>query len=430
MTPGKKRETGQAMMEKKPYTAQRFKLNRRGFGLRKEIAAALDKDYRSDLIAWLRKNDHCLAVDDVTFILAREFGFCYGVDGAIEIAYETRRKFPDRRIIITTEIIHNPRVNLKLCEMGIEFLSGQYSKGLMLDDITERDVVILPAFGAHLGDLENLSKKNCILVDTTCASVMNVWKRVEQYAREGITALIHGKHYHEETRATASRVNFYADAQYLIILNRKETQKVCDYILNGGDKTSFLADFENAFSEGFDPDIHLARIGVANQTTMLSSESQAIADMLQTALIEHYGDKDIAERFKKFETICSSTQQRQDAMLDMANHKPDLILVVGGYNSSNTNHLAEMGSEMVSSYHISQPDCILSCERIRHKPAGDTQEVETENWLPPRPVRIGLTAGASTPDRVVADTIERVCEVCGLGSPSQLLHTAKSDSTK
>ena len=402
------------MSEKTPYTAQRFKLNRRGFGLREEIADSLETDYHSGLVRWMREHDYRLVLGDLTFVLAREFGFCYGVDGAVQIAYETCRRFPDKRKYITTEIIHNPRVNLKLREMGIEFLSGQYGTGKSIHDITPEDVVILPAFGARLPELEALAVKGCTLVDTTCASVMNVWKRVEQYAREATTAVIHGKYYHEETQATSSRVVAYPGGQYLVVLNQAQTEEVCDYIRRGGDRETFLARFRHAYSAGFDPDLHLGRIGVANQTTMLSSESQEIAAMLRQALIDRHGPVDGAARFRNFDTICSATQERQDAMLRLATEKPHLILVLGGYNSSNTNHLAEMAQAHGPTFHICEPECILSADRIRHKPVGQKEETVASGWLPQGPVTIGLTAGASTPDRVVEDAVLQVASLRGL----------------
>ena len=403
--------------EKFKYTAQRFKINRRGFGLREEISNTLSLDYHSELVRWMRDHDHRLELSDVTFLLAKEFGFCYGVDGAIEIAYETCRKFPERTKYITTEIIHNPRVNKRLLEMGVEFLSGQYGTGKTLNDVRPEDVVILPAFGARISELERLTETGCTMVDTTCASVMNVWKRVEQYARDGVTAVIHGKYYHEETLATASRVTAYPGGQYLIVLNREEASRVCEYIREGGDAGAFLSEFRNCISEGFDPNTHLQRVGVANQTTMLSSESQEIAAMLRAAMVDRHGAGEAAERFRNFDTICSATQERQDAMVRLAEGKPDLVLVLGGYNSSNTSNLASMAARMAPAYHVSEPDCILSAEEIRHKPDGQKEEVVARGWLPAGPVVIGLTAGASTPDRIVAEAIERVCEIRGIGSP-------------
>ncbi|MBE7560166.1 4-hydroxy-3-methylbut-2-enyl diphosphate reductase [bacterium] len=399
---------------KTSYTAQRFKLsNRRGFGLREEIADSLVSDYHSPLVRWMREHDYRLVLPHLTFVLAKEFGFCYGVDGAVQIAYETCRRFPDKRKFITTEIIHNPRVNLKLREMGVEFLSGQYSTGKTLADISAEDVVILPAFGARLPELEALTEKGCILVDTTCASVMNVWKRVEQYARE--------KPRPSSTASTSTRrprrparVVAYPGAHHLVVLDKAQTQIVCDYIRNGGDRRDFLATFRHAHSPGFDPDLHLSRLGVANQTTMLSSESQAIAVMLQQALVDRYGPAEGAARFRNFDTICSATQERQDAMLRLAEEKPDLILVLGGYNSSNTNHLAEMAHQHAPTFHICEPACIRSRDEIHHKPVGGKEAVVSRDWFPQGPVKIGLTAGASTPDRVVEDAIVRLARLCGI----------------
>ena len=243
---------------------------KKGLGLRKVVGVQVERDYRSDLIERMRAEDHRLSAGDLTFVLAREFGFCYGVDRAIEYAYESRKKFPERRVFITGEIIHNPGVNRRLVDMDIRFLDGRDPESTY-EDLTREDVVILPAFGVPVQTLDRLRGTGCVVVDTTCGSVLNVWKNVERYARDGFTALIHGKYYHEETRATASQAVKYPNGHYIVVLDMDEALVVCDYIDGRGDRSEFLARFEKAVSPGFDPDVHLERLGCANQTTVLSN---------------------------------------------------------------------------------------------------------------------------------------------------------------
>lgn len=386
---------------------------RKGFGLKDEVAETLTNEYRSRLIQHLRENDFSLQVGSLEFLLAKEFGFCYGVDRAVDYAYETLQRFPGKTIYITTEIIHNPRVNRKLLEMGIRFLSGMEGHSYNYDDITKDDVVLLPAFGASVEQMQKLGKIGCVMVDTTCGSVMNVWRRVEHNARDGYTSVIHGKYTHEETIATSSRALQFNKGHYVVVRNEDEAEYVCDYIRRGGDKQEFLEKYNNAVSPGFDPDLHLVRVGVANQTTMLSSESLAISKMLGLAMQERYGLENIRDHFRAFDTICSATQERQDAIIELGAKKPDVIVVVGGYNSSNTNHLTEIGLRYAPTYHISEVDCILSRDRIRHKPFGHKEEIITEKWLPEGSIRLGITSGASTPDKVVEEAIYRISECRG-----------------
>lgn len=387
---------------------------RKGFGLKDQVSGELKKEYSSTLTQQLRDNDNCIELGDLRILLAKEFGFCYGVDRAIDYAYETREMFPDKTLYITYQIIHNPRVNKKLKDMGVRFLSGDSDdKNYDYEDLTPDDVVILPAFGASIGVMKKLGDIGCTMVDTTCGSVMHVWKRVERYSKDGFTAIIHGKYSHEETIATASRALKFDTGKYLIVRNEEEANYVCDYICNGGNKEEFLEKFDKAMSPGFDPDRDLAHIGVANQTTMLSSESLHIAKLLQEAIENRFGSDNIKEHFRSFDTICSATQERQDAIIELGKKNPDVIIVVGGYNSSNTNHLCEIGLRYASTYHINEVNCILSRDEIRHKPFGTAEEIHTSPWIPTSPVTIGVTAGASTPDKVVEETIIRILECCG-----------------
>jgi 4-hydroxy-3-methylbut-2-enyl diphosphate reductase len=393
------------------------RLFRKGFGLKAEVLPLLSQSYHSVLVDRMVAAGHTLAVGDVTFRLAREFGFCYGVDRAVEYAYEARRKFPDRRIFLTGEIIHNPFVNQRLRDMGIGFLSGPLADGVGLADLLPEDVVLLPAFGVTTGEMAGLRERGCILVDTTCGSVLNVWKRVERYAREGYTAVVHGKWHHEETRATCSRATSLG-GQALVVRDMAETDAVVEQLLRGGDGEAFLERFRSAASPGFDPALHLRRIGVANQTTMLMSESLAIAEVLGRAVRERDGEEGARENFLSFDTICSATQERQDAILELVREPLDLLLVIGGYNSSNTANLTALAARTLPTYHVDDPACLLSAEAIRHRPAGRTEERVEHGWLPWGPVRIGLTAGASTPNNKIGETVERILELRGLPAPA------------
>ncbi len=386
----------------------------RGFGLKAAIAPVLAADYHSAIVARLKESGHTLTVGDLTFRLAREFGFCYGVDRAVEYAYEACRQFPGRRIFLTGEIIHNPHVNMRLERMGIRFLRQANGDGPGLEIVDAGDVVILPAFGVTIEDLDSLRARRAVLVDTTCGSVMNVWKNVERFSSTGFTALIHGKYAHEETRATASRASKYPGGRYLVVRDRPEAEIVCAYIRQGGDSAAFLTRFARACSDGFSPNRDLQRIGLANQTTMLSSESIEIQGMVREALMVRYGPGEIESRFRAFDTICSATQDRQDAVLELLAGHPDLMIVIGGYNSSNTTHLAALASRTLPAYHIEDAACVRAGS-IRHKPPGGGAEVETHEWLPAGQVTIGLTAGASTPNNKIGEVVETIA---GLREPS------------
>ena len=387
---------------------------RRGFGLKKTILPVLEADYHSRVVDQLKESGFSGTYGDVTVKLAEEFGFCYGVDRAVDYAYETAHKFPDRRIFLLGEIIHNPHVNLRMREKGIRFLYPADDGEFDFSGIGPDDVVLLPAFGVRIQDLERLQALGCVMVDTTCGSVLNVWKRVESYARDGFTALIHGKYTHEESRATASQVLKHAGGRYLIVRDMDEARLVMDYIEEKPgalSREAFLAHFGAKSSDDFDPDLHLERVGVANQTTMLASESLAIAAEVGRSLARRYGTDRLDEHFRSFDTICSATQERQDAILKMMEEPPDIMVVIGGYNSSNTNHLAHLCRSYTTTYHIADASCIdVEAGIIRHKPelAPTTPEVTVEAWLPEGPFTVGVTAGASTPNNKIGETIERL----------------------
>lgn len=384
---------------------------RKGLGLRAEVREQVAGEFRSDVVRRFREGGFRLTFDDapggpVTFRLAREFGFCYGVERAVDYAYETLRRFPGRRIVLTGEIIHNPGVNQRLRALGLRFLGDPEVPDVSA--LGPEDVVLLPAFGVAVPQFQALRASGAVVVDTTCGSVLNVWKNVERYARDGFTSLVHGKVSHEETRATVSRVLLTPGGHYLVVFDMAEARRVAEQIRGRGDRAAFLARFAGCVSPGFDPDVHLARIGVANQTTMLSSESLAIARLVGEAMEARYGPEEGRARFRSFDTICSATQDRQDALADLIAEKPDVLLVIGGYNSSNTGHLVEMAHGRVPAYHIESAAGLVSHDEIRHKPVGARGEAVARGWLPAGPVTIGVTAGASTPDVVIGAVVERV----------------------
>ena len=388
---------------------------RKGFGLKAAIEGQLTADYHSAVVEQFRANDFRLTAGPLTFLLAREFGFCYGVDRAVEYAYETRRKFPDRRLFLVGEIIHNPHVNAKLREMGVVFLERSPAGAFDFSVITPDDVVIMPAFGVTIEDFARLRDNGCVMVDTTCGSVLNVWKRVESYARDGYTAIIHGKSYHEETKATASQVTKYPGGRYLVVFDMADARRVCDFIEHGGDAAELARHFSHAISPGFDFERDLLRVGLANQTTMLSGESLAIAGEVRQSMLRRYGEANLAEHFRTFDTICSATQERQDAMVTLLQEPLDLMIVVGGYNSSNTTHLAAMSRNRgVRTYHIEDASAIdVESGKLRYQPTVKQPEQVADDWLGAAKL-IGVTAGASTPNNKIGETILRICAVAGV----------------
>jgi 4-hydroxy-3-methylbut-2-enyl diphosphate reductase len=398
---------------------------RRGLGLKKEVEPILAAEYHSSLVDRIRGDGFAHSWGDLTIRLAKDFGFCYGVDRAVDYAYQTAHKFPDRRIFLVGEIIHNPHVNQRLSEAGITFLYPDGRGTFDFSGVTPDDVVILPAFGVTLSDFQELRDIGCILIDTTCGSVLNVWKRVESYAKDGFTALIHGKYFHEETRATASQVNRHEGGRYIVVRDMAEAELIMRYIEQSSDAMSrdaFLEHFADKSSPGFDLDRDLERIGVANQTTMLASESLAIAAAVGKSLDRRWGSGAPGTHFRSFDTICSATQERQDAVIEMVQNPPDIMVVIGGYNSSNTNHLAHLCREYMTTFHISDASCIdPETGTIRHKPelAATASEISTTDWLPGGPVSIGLTAGASTPNNKIGETIARILETRGLEAVPQ-----------
>ena len=402
---------------------------RKGFGLKTEVQDTLATDYSGRLVDLLRMREYALESGDTTVRLAREFGFCYGVERAVDYAYQTRVKFPERRIFLAGEIIHNPHVNAKLLDMGITFLSVK-GTGFDYSPVSPQDVVILPAFGVTIQDFQTLRELGSVVVDTTCGSVLNVWKRVESYAKDGFTALIHGKYYHEETRATASQVEKYPGGSYLVVRDMAEANLVMQYVIasQGGvpeqaplSRDAFLERFANQAPASFDPDVHLSRIGVANQTTMLARESLDIARAVGLAMERAFGAEHRAEHFRSFDTICSATQDRQDAVVELLREPLDLMVVVGGYNSSNTISLAALCAEHVRTYHIADPDDLNVAEnRVHYREIGaHHRELDQTDWLPLHgKLVVGITAGASTPNNKIGEAVARVFSARGIDPAS------------
>lgn len=395
---------------------------RKGLDLKHDVANDLARDYHSQLVEKIKESDYRWKSGRLNIYLAEDFGFCYGVDRAVDYAYQTRRRFPKQNVFLTGEIIHNPHVNSRMREAGVRFLSDKHET---LNNLTPEDVVILPAFGVTTHELSQLEQVGCIIVDTTCGSVLNVWKAVRQYSVDRYTAIIHGKYHHEETRATASKALDSSNGRYLVILDKREASLVCDFILEKTSPEQFLSTFSTACSPDFNPKTDLRQVGLANQTTMLMSESLEIGDMIRQAMITRYGEKNLPKHFRAFETICSATQDRQDAVTRLL-HKRDfsLAVVVGGYNSSNTRNLARICSERVKTFHIADASCLISTTEIRHHqlatamPAHSTpaqSEMTTHDWLPAiDKLNVAITSGASTPDNIVGKVVERLSELATL----------------
>jgi len=378
-----------------------------------QVQAQVESHYRSEIVDRLRANGGSITAAGVTVKLAKQFGFCYGVERAIDLAYAAAKVFQGRRLFILGEIIHNPEVNEQIRALGIRNLVGK-SGVPDLEVLAVGDVVIVPAFGTDVATLARIQERGCQIVDTTCGDVMSVWKRVHQNATDDVTSIIHGKAQHEETKATASRAFSGGKGHYLVVLTLAEAELVCDYIRHGGDKAAFLKRFRGAYSEGFDPDIHLRRVGVANQTTMLRGETEEVQRKIKAAIEARDGSERAKESFRFFDTICGATQERQDALTEMLGQPMDVLLVVGGYNSSNTSHLAELGEEILPTYFIGNASRLGSREHIRHFNLQTKEEILTEHWLPAPPVTIGVTAGASCPNNLIEETILRVFELHGV----------------
>jgi len=398
-----------------PETARRINLRRPD--VMEAVGAQVVAHYRSEVVERLRARGGTVSFGGLTIHLAKEFGFCYGVERAIDLAYAARRVFPEpKRIFLLGEIIHNPEVNDQIRNLGIVSVSPKPDDAeLEALNLGSDDVVIIPAFGTEVGTRRRIEARGCVTVDTTCGDVMSVWKRVRGYSKDGVTSIIHGKAKHEETKATTSQATAYGSGHYLVVFTLEEADAVCRYIEHGGDRAAFLERFKGAYSAGFDPDLHLVSVGVANQTTMLRGETEEVQRRIRAAMERRYGVGAIGEHFRVFDTICGATQDRQDALSKLLQQPMDLLIVVGGYNSSNTSHLAEMGEKVLPTYFIKNAAKMASARKIRHWNQHISQEVETPDWLPlGRPITVGITAGASCPNNLIEDTIRKLVELRGL----------------
>ncbi len=390
------------------------KVNLRRPDILEAVQAQVLSHYRSELVERVRAGGCVLSADSLTVKLAKEFGFCYGVERAIDLAYAARKYFPpEKPIYLLGEIIHNPEVNDQIRNMGIQIISPKPTEEEMTR-LHAGDVVMIPAFGTEVGTRKRLEEKGCVLVDTTCGDVMSVWKRVRQYSKESVTSIIHGKAWHEETKATSSQARAYGSGHYLVVFNLAETDYVCHYIVHGGDKQEFLEKFKGAYSQGFDPEQHLRAVGVANQTTMLRGETEEVQRRFKAAMETKYGAENVVEHFRFFDTICGATQDRQDALQKLLREPMDLLLVIGGYNSSNTSHLAEMGEAKLPTYFIKNAAKMESDKLIRHYDQHAKKETETRDWLPSGKITVGITAGASCPNNLIEDVIHRLFELRGI----------------
>ena len=365
-----------------------------------------------------RKRDLAPSVLDfgpVRFKIARHFGFCYGVENAIEIAYRALEENPDKRIFLLSEMIHNPHVNTDLRERGVQFLCETSGKQVIpFDELTPADVVIVPAFGTTLEIQGKLNKRgiNPYAYNTTCPFVEKVWKKSEEIGKQNYTIVVHGKRYHEETRATFSHAK--SGAPVVVVLNLVEAKNLAKVICGEADRKFFFQYFADSCSPGFEPDRDLKRIGVVNQTTMLATETQAIADLLRGAMVDRYGGEHIDEHFADTkDTLCYATKENQDATLALIADRGDLALVVGGYNSSNTSHLVELCEGKMPTYFVRDAGEIESPRSIRHWDIHTKSVCETADWLPMNPsddssVDIILTAGASCPDALLDEVLCKV----------------------
>lgn len=379
--------------------------------------------YRSSIISRLkelrkledpRKKDFSpteLDFGPIKFLIARHFGFCYGVENAIEIAYKAIEENPGKRIFLLSEMIHNPIVNLDLQSRGIQFIMDTYGNQLInWGEISSDDVVIIPAFGTTLETEKLLKAKgvDTLKYNTTCPFVEKVWTRAEVLGNSNFTVIIHGKYKHEETRATFSHSN--RNAKSVIVRNITEAEFLAKFILGDVAKEEFYNFFAGKYSQGFDVAKDLLRIGVVNQTTMLAKETQTIADLLRDAMIKKYGAENLEEHFADTrDTLCYATNDNQSATIGLLERKADLAIVIGGYNSSNTTHLVELLEEKFNTYFIAGAEKIISEELISHFDIHSRKEIVTENYLPQKnTITVALTSGASCPDAVVDETLNKL----------------------
>lgn len=406
---------------------------RTSFGLKHRVQPDIDQAFASRLVDHLRQADGALDLGLLSLRMPRSFGLCHGVERAIRLAHETRLRYPDARLYLTDEMVHNPSVNARLAALGYRFLFGRLADGTRLADLGPADVVVLPAFGVPPTLLTALRDTGAQLVDTTCGEVMSVWKRVREYAREGFTTLIHGAPGHAETLATVGRAThddpFFdhhlpAPAPWLVLRDRADAERVAAVVR--GTLSPQVLDVEIAAtpgraSAGFRSRTDLQRVGIANQTTMLASETLALQALLHRAYVDRHGPLEAEARLRRADTVCSATQDRQDALADLLAQPLDLLLVIGGYNSANTGHLLDMAQARgVRAFHIESAGALVGPQAIRHWHAAAAAEQVAADWWPAGPRRtVGVAAGASTPDARIGEVLLRLGELAGLG-PSAL----------
>ncbi len=368
--------------------------------------------YRSTLVDQLRAEGE-FQVGRIRLLMPQSFGFCWGVDRALAMVNDARKEYQGKPMWLLNSIIHNPRVNDDMGEMGIKFLKGKQSVPGALEELNESDVVIVPAFSAMVEEMEDLKSRGVKVVDTTCPWVIKPHKRAEKYVREGFTTVVHGTVGHDETRATCSLVRSLG-GEFVIVHDMREAEILARYLEGTLDAKELLSGLHpQAVRKNFEPTPHLQRVGVINQTTMLASESRSIAERLRQALLKRWGEQELSDRFRDFDTICQATQENQDAATAVVDSSPDVFLVVGGYDSSNTRNLARVGDAAgVPAWHIQGPDCIsVDCLEYRERHTG---EIKTKkDWLPEGPISVAFTAGASTPDAILGQVVERVVAVAG-----------------
>ncbi|MBZ0204502.1 MAG: 4-hydroxy-3-methylbut-2-enyl diphosphate reductase [Ignavibacteria bacterium] len=363
-----------------------------------------------------RKKDYTPSVLDfgpVKFLIARHFGFCYGVENAIEIAYRSLDENEGKRVFLLSEMIHNPNVNDDLRSRGVRFIREHNGKQLIpWTDLREDDVVIVPAFGTTIEIQEILKQHNIdpYLYDTTCPFVEKVWNRAEILGKKNYTIIVHGKFNHEETIATFSHSNL--NSPTIIVRNIEETRVLCDIITGIIPGEKFYEIFEGKYSVGFDINKDLYKVGVVNQTTMLATETQAIADLIKNTMEEKYGNKKIREHYADTsDTLCYATYDNQQATIGLLKGNADLAIIVGGYNSSNTSHIVELCEAKLPAYFISGPDRIISENTISHFDIHSYKEKTSENWLiknNSKPTEVILTSGASCPDAILDEVLQKI----------------------
>lgn len=347
----------------------------------------------------------------VRFLIPRHFGFCYGVENAIDIAYKTIEQHPDKDIYLLSEMIHNPTVNEDLLDRGVEFLFETDGTELIpIESLNEDDIVIVPAFGTTIEIQQKLKKQGIdpYEYNTTCPFVEKVWKRGKQLGKKGYSLVIHGKHHHEETRATFSHSADHSEC--VVVLNTDEAQILADILTGDRPKADFEEHFGHKSTEEFDPHEDMKQFGVINQTTMLATQTEEVMEILKKAAIEKYGEAEILDHFADTsDTLCYATNENQSATLALAESNADLSIVVGGYNSSNTMHLVEILEEQFPTYHVRDAEEIKSPSNIRHFNQWDKEIKTTEGWLPQQePVTIAITSGASCPDVLVDEVILKI----------------------